>query len=69
MTTVRPYKSNQQVFEKRHEVLAEKIYCLLNEGSLFEIYRVLDTLKTKEDKKFVREVFKAKFDFNFQKYI
>lgn len=69
METVSRYKSNQQVFDKRHEVLAERIFCLLNQGSLFEIYRVLESLKTTADKKYVMEVFKIKYDFNFQEHI
>lgn len=69
METVSQYRSNQQVFDKRYEDLAERIFCLLNQGSLFEIYRVLESLKTSDDKKYVKEVFKVKYDFNFQEYI
>ncbi len=49
--------------------LADKIYSLLNEGSLFEIYKIMENLNSAQDKKCIKDLFNTKFDINFIKYI
>lgn len=49
--------------------VAENIYMLLNEGSLFGICRIIENLKSKDEKKDVINAFKKKYDFNFLNYI
>ena len=63
-------KNNKQsvIGQKQYEV-AEKIYCMLNQGGLFEIYQILDDLKNEEDRKYVEQAFLSKYNFNFLNYI
>ncbi len=49
--------------------LAEEIYSMLNQGSLFEIHRMLNNIEDEENIKCVVKVFIEKFNFNFLKYI
>ena len=49
--------------------VAENIYMLLNEGSLFGICRIMENIKSKDEKKDVINAFKKKYDFNFLNYI
>lgn len=49
--------------------LAEEIYAMLNQGSLFEIHQILSRLKNEKDRKCVIQLFIEKFNFNFLKYI
>lgn len=49
--------------------LADKIYSLLNEGSLFEIYKIMENLKSVHDKKCIKDLFNTKFNINFINYI
>ena len=49
--------------------VAENIYMLLNEGSLFGICRIMENIKSKDEKKDVINAFKEKYDFNFLNYI
>lgn len=64
------FKNNKQPDngQKQYE-LAEKIYCMLNQGGLFEIYQILENLKNEEDRKYVVQAFMAKYNFNFLNYI
>ena len=52
-----------------HIEVAENIYKLLNEGSLFRICRIMENLKSKDEKRYVINAFKKKYDFNFLNYI
>ena len=49
--------------------LAEDIYCKLNQGSLFEIYQILESIKTAQLKSSIEQAFMEKYNFNFKKYI
>lgn len=49
--------------------LANKIYNMLNQGSLYEIHQELQDLKNEHDRKCLIKVFVEKFNFNFIKYI
>lgn len=49
--------------------LAERIFCMLNQGNLFEIHKILQQINNEEEKLCVIKVFVEKFNFNFQKYI
>ena len=52
-----------------HIEVAENIYKLLNEGSLFRICRIMENLKSKDEKRYVINALKKKYDFNFLNYI
>jgi hypothetical protein len=49
--------------------LAEDIYCKLNQGGLFEIYQIMDSIKSAQVRDSIEQAFVEKYNFNFQKYI
>jgi hypothetical protein len=49
--------------------LAEEIYHNLNQGSLFEIYRLMEQVEGKEKIGIIRQAFFEKYNFDFRKYI
>ena len=49
--------------------LAAFIYCKLNQGGLFEIYQIMDSIKSVQVKDCIVHAFVEKYHFNFQKYI
>lgn len=49
--------------------LAEEIFAMLNQGSLYNIHQVLENLKNDDELKCLEKAFIEKFEFNFTKYI
>ena len=62
-------KNNKQDPGVKSCKLAEKIYFNLNQGNLFEIHKILESIDNDYDKSCVINVFIQKFDFNFLRYI
>lgn len=49
--------------------MVEKIFALLNQGSLYDIYKMLDEMRNKGELSEVKDAFAEKYDFNFLNYI
>jgi hypothetical protein len=49
--------------------LAEDIYCKLNQGSLYEIYKIMDRIKSVQVRESIGQAFVEKYHFDFHKYI
>ena len=62
-------KNNKQETGQKLSLVAEKIYRNLNQGNLFEIHRILESIENEQEKSCVINVFIKKFDFNFLRYI
>ena len=65
-------KIMNQVNQKKpkfHAEVTENIFILLNEGSLFSICKIMENLKSKDEKIDVINAFKEKYDFNFLNYV
>ena len=69
MNTVKLKNNKPEIGQNKSCHLAERIFRMLNQGNLFEIHEILNSLKSEEQRKCVEQVFVDKFDFNFQKYI
>jgi hypothetical protein len=54
---------------KFHDEVAENIYRLLNQGSLFSICEIMENLKSQDEKRYVINAFKEKYNFNFLNYV
>jgi hypothetical protein len=69
MEALKTINQINQKYSIVHIEVAKKIYMLLNEGSLFGICRIMENLKSKDEKRYVINAFKEKYDFNFLNYI
>ena len=56
-------------FSQNEYRLAEDIFCKLNQGSLYEIYQIMDRVKSVQMRESIKQAFVEKYNFNFQKYI
>ena len=63
------HKNNIKIPGPKEYLLAEQIFHNLNQGSLFEIYQILEALEGKEEKIAVERIFFDRYNFNFRKYI
>jgi hypothetical protein len=63
------HKNNKKIPGPKEYLLAEQIFHNLNQGSLFEIYQILETLDGKDEKRAVEQVFIDRYNFNFRTYI
>ena len=61
--------NNKVIGQKTPLQLAEEIYTLLNQGSLYNIHQILQCLESDEDHDCLVKAFIQKFEFNFTKYI
>lgn len=61
-------KSNQNS-SASHTDVSDIIYYLLNEGSLFSICRIMENLKLNDEKRYIINAFKEKYDFDFLNYV
>lgn len=68
MNTLNP-ANNGQLNDRTTHLMAEKIYRSLNQGNLFEIYLILESLENKEKKYALERIFLDKYNFNFTQYI
>lgn len=62
-------KNNQSMFGRKESSLAEKIYLKLNEGSLYDIHQIIESIENAEEKNRLTQVFINKYDFDFRQYI
>ena len=63
-------KNNKRVRDQKSSCqLAEEIFALLNQGSLYNIHQVLAKVKSEDELKCLEKTFMEKFEFNFTKYI
>ena len=69
MDAVKLKNNMPEIGQNNSCLLAERIFCMLNEGNLFEIHKILKSFKNEDEKMVVVKVFVEKFDFNFQNYI
>jgi len=53
----------------RYEESVMKINRYLNQGNLFRIYELLDTMRGIEDRRTLEELFVEKFGFNYRRFI
>jgi len=53
----------------RYEESVMNIYQYLNQGNLFRIYQLLDTMGGIEDKRKLEELFVKRFGFNYRSFI
>jgi hypothetical protein len=63
------HKNNKKIPGPKEFLLAEQIFHNLNQGSLFEIYQILEALEGKEEKIAVERIFFDRYNFNFKTYI
>jgi hypothetical protein len=61
--------NNHSKISQKEICLAEEIYHNLNQGSLFEIYRLMEELEGKEKIGIIRHAFYERYHFDFRKYI
>lgn len=62
--------NNKKLKVSQKEIcLAEEIYHNLNQGSLFEIYRLMEELEGKEKIYMIYQAFLERYHFDFRKYI
>lgn len=62
-------KNNPSMFGRKECSLAEKIYLKLNEGSLYDIHQIIESIENAEEKNRLTQVFINKYDFDFRQYI
>ena len=63
-------KNNRRVSDQKSTCqLAEEIFAMLNQGSLYNIHQVLEKLKNDDELKCLEKTFIEKFEFSFTKYI
>ena len=63
-------KNNEKLMaQKSNCQLAEEIFTMLNQGSLYNIHQLLQEMKSEDELKCLEKVFIEKFEFNFKKYI
>ena len=63
-------KNNEKLMaQKSNCQLAEEIFAMLNQGSLYNIHQVLQEMKSEDELKCLEKAFIEKFEFNFTKYI
>ena len=62
-------KKTNQNNSTSHTEVAEIIFCLLNEGSLFSICRILENLEPDDERRYIINAFKKKYDFDLLNYI
>jgi len=53
----------------RYEESVMNIYHYLNQGNLFRIYQLLDTVGSIEDKRMLEDLFVKRFGFNYRSFI
>jgi hypothetical protein len=63
------HKSNNSVNQQKEFCLAEEIFNKLNQGSLFEIYQIIEKLEGKEEKMTLEKAFLERYHFDFRQYI
>ena len=69
MEAIKNMNQINQKNPKFHVEVAENIYRLLNEGSLFGICKIMENLKSNEEKRYVINAFMEKYNFNFLNYV
>ena len=63
------HKNNKSVISQKEFCLAEEIFHNLNQGSLFEIYQIMDQLKGKDEESILERAFLERYHFDFRQYI
>ena len=61
--------NNKSVISQKEFCLAEEIFHKLNQGSLFEIYQIIDQLKGKDEESILERAFLERYHFDFRQYI
>jgi hypothetical protein len=56
-----------KIQKERH--LVEQIYIKLNQGNLFEIYQIIESLEDAGKRSTIERVFKERYNFDFRNYI
>ncbi len=67
MRTIHHQNSNSGISQKEF-CLAEEIFKKLNQGSLFEIYQIIEKLEGKEELS-LKNAFLERYHFDFRQYI
>ena len=63
------HNQTQSVMKRKRCCMAEEIYRKLNQGSLFEIYQIIERLEGKEEMKEIEQIFLERYHFDFMQYI
>jgi len=63
------HNNRNSISYKNECCLADEIFRNLNQGSLFEIYQLIEKLNGQDEEKFLEQVFLEKYHFDFRQYI
>lgn len=63
------HTNNNTVADDKKCCLAEKIYRKLNEGSLYDIYQIFDSIDDAEERRIITQIFISRYNFDFRQYI
>lgn len=64
------FKNNQRKkIGLEQQVLIERIHAKLNQGGLFEIYQIMESIEKEEEKQVLIKAFIARYKFNFMNHI
>ena len=69
MDSIKLKNNNQGNGQQDSCSIADEIYHLLNQGSLYEIHQVWNQIESNEQKQFIHHAFVDKFNFDFLRYI
>jgi hypothetical protein len=63
------HTNNQTVVDESKCCMADKIYRKLNEGSLYDIYQIFDSIDDAEERRLITQIFISRYNFDFRQYI